>query len=180
MDQAAEIESFLTALRAALGGSAPRDAVRFLLEDKVRILAAQSPPWLAHESDELLLAATPEMTAYHITLTPGIHYPPHDHRMPAMIGLYRGTETSIAYRRHGDALVEERRHDHAGPCVAELPADAIHSVVNLGPAPSAAIHVYFGDLIHVARSVWDAEGRGERPFDNRFYFAQARRWEGAR
>jgi predicted metal-dependent enzyme (double-stranded beta helix superfamily) len=56
-----------------------------------------------------------------------------------------------------------------------LPADVIHSVVNMGAARSAAIHVYFGNLTAVERSVWDLDLREERRFDNRFYFEQARR-----
>ena len=59
--------------------------------------------------------------------------------------------------------------------MAALPADAIHSVVNMGDARSAAIHVYFGDLTVVDRSIWDADGREERAFDNHFYFEQATR-----
>jgi len=72
--------------------------------------------------------------------------------------------------------VRGKRHDYAAPYVAALPADAIHSVVNLGDARSAAIHVYFGDLTAVERSVWDADLREERRFDNGFYFEQAREY----
>jgi predicted metal-dependent enzyme (double-stranded beta helix superfamily) len=91
-----------------------------------------------------------------------------------MIGLYQGVETSFSYRRNGSALVQVARHDHAAPGVAALPADAIHSVVNLGDVRSAAIHVYFGDLTAVARSIWDADLLAERRFDDAFYFEQAR------
>ena len=167
--------AFLGDVRRALTGPAPQQALRTLLEGMVSALTGRGRPWLAHDGDELLLAATPEMTVYHITLSPRIHYPPHDHRMPAMIGLYQGSETSFSYRRNGSALQRVERRDHAAPCVASLPADVIHSVVNMGEARSAAIHVYFGDLGTVERSIWDAELREERRFDNRFYFEQARR-----
>jgi len=146
-----------------------------LLDATVAALHARSGPWIAHDGDEMLLAALPEMTVYHIALSPRIHYPPHDHRMPALIGLYHGMETNISYRREGRALVQAGKHDHAAPCVAALPEDAIHSVVNMGETRSAAIHVYFGDLTAVERSIWDADLRAERPFDNQFYFEQARR-----
>ena len=63
------------------------------------------------------------------------------------------------------------------PFVATLPADVIHSVVNPGDAPSAAIHVYFGDLTTVERSIWSADLREERRFDSRFYVEQARALE---
>jgi len=167
-------DAFLATVRAALTGPAPRPALRTLLDEMVQALSGWPRPWLEHAGDELLLASSPEMTVYHITLTPRIHYPPHDHRMAAMIALYQGSETSFSYRRNGAGLTLLQRHDHAAPGIAELPADAIHSVVNMGTARSAAIHVYFGDLIAAKRSIWDRELRQERPFDNDFYFEQAR------
>jgi predicted metal-dependent enzyme (double-stranded beta helix superfamily) len=166
-------DAFLDDVRRALTGPAPQQALRTLLDGMVSALSGRGRPWLAHDGDELLLAAAPEMTVYHITLSPRIHYPPHDHRMPAMIALYQGTETSFSYRRIGRSLERVQRHDYAAPCIATLPADAIHSVVNMGAARSAAIHVYFGDLTAAERSIWDRDLREERPFDNGFYFDQA-------
>ena len=166
-------DAFLGDVRRALTGPAPQQALRTLLDGMVSALSGRGRPWLAHDGDELQLAAAPEMTVYHITLSPRIHYPPHDHRMPAMIALYQGTETSFSYRRIGRSLEHVQRHDYAAPCIATLPADAIHSVVNMGAARSAAIHVYFGDLTAAERSIWDRDLRQERPFENGFYFDQA-------
>jgi predicted metal-dependent enzyme (double-stranded beta helix superfamily) len=168
------IESFLAAAREALSSASPQQAMQALLDATVEALVARTDRWIEHDSDEMLLASSAELTVYHVALTPRIHYPPHDHRVPAMIALYQGAETSFSYRRNGRALVRVERRDHAAPCVAALPADAIHSVVNLGDVRSAAIHVYFGDLTAVERSIWDADLREERRFDNRFYFEQAR------
>jgi predicted metal-dependent enzyme (double-stranded beta helix superfamily) len=169
------IEGFLAAARQALAGASPQQAMRSLLDATVEALHARTSRWIEHDEDEMLLASSAQLTVYHIALSPRIHYPPHDHRVPAMIALYQGAETSFSYRRNGRALVQSKRHDHTAPCVASLPADAIHSVVNPGDARSAAIHVYFGDLTAVERSIWDADLREERPFDNRFYFEQARK-----
>jgi predicted metal-dependent enzyme (double-stranded beta helix superfamily) len=169
------VDGFIAAARQALACASPQGAMRALLDAIVASLHARSGQWIEQDEDERLLVSTPQLTVYHITLSPRIHYPPHEHRMPAMIGLYQGMETSFSYRRDGKALVQTARHDHAAPCVAALPADVIHSVVNLGAARSAAIHVYFGNLTAVERSVWDLDLREERRFDNRFYFEQARR-----
>ena len=168
------VQGFLAAARHALTAASPQQAMRALLDAMVAALHTRAGRWIEHDGDEMLLCAAPELTVYHIALSPRIHYPPHDHRVPAMIALYQGAETSFSYRRNGGALLREQRHDHAAPCVAALPADAIHSVVNLGDVRSAAIHVYFGDLTALERSVWDADLREERRFDNRFYFEQAR------
>ena len=168
-------EGFLAATRQALAGASPQQAMRALLCAMVEALYARTGRWIEHDDDEMLLTSSPELTVYHIALSPRIHYPPHDHRVPAMIALYQGAETSFSYRRNGRALVLAERHDYAAPSVAALPVDAIHSVVNLGDARSAAIHVYFGDLTAVERSIWDADLREERRFENGFYFEQARR-----
>jgi predicted metal-dependent enzyme (double-stranded beta helix superfamily) len=168
------IEGFLAAARQALAGASPRRAMRTLLDATVEALYARTGRWIEQDGDELLLASSPELTIYHIALSPRIHYPPHDHRVPAMIALYQGAETSFSYQRNGRALVRVKRHDYAAPCATALPADAIHSVVNLGDVRSAAIHVYFGDLTTVERSIWDADLLEERRFDNRFYFEHAR------
>jgi predicted metal-dependent enzyme (double-stranded beta helix superfamily) len=169
------VENFLASARQALAGTSSERAMRALLDATVKALHSRPGKWIEHDDDELLLASSPDLTVYHIALSPRVHYPPHEHRVPAMIGLYHGTETSFSYRRNGTALVQTERHDHAAPCVAALPADVIHSVVNMGSARSAAIHVYFGDLTAVERSIWDLDLCAERRFDNGFYFEQARR-----
>lgn len=50
---------------------------------------------LVHEEDddEVLLHAEPTLTIYHITLSPGLQYPPHDHLLDALIGIYLGDLT---------------------------------------------------------------------------------------
>lgn len=169
------IEDFLATARQALAGPSPQQAVRALLDDTVTALYNRPRRWIEHDGDEMLLASSPQLTVYHIALSPRIHYPPHDHRVPAMIALYHGAETSFSYRRNGTALVRANRQEYAAPCVATLPVDVIHSVVNMGDVRSAAIHIYFGDLPAAERSIWDADLREERRFDDRFYFEQARR-----
>src|SRR5688500_16276024 len=99
--------------------------MRALLDATVATLRTRTDRWIEHDSDEMLLASSPQLTVYHITLTPRIHYPPHDHRIPAMIALYQGAETSFTYRRNGRALVRDERHNYVAPCVAALPADVI-------------------------------------------------------
>jgi predicted metal-dependent enzyme (double-stranded beta helix superfamily) len=47
-------------------------------------------------------------------------------------------------------------------------------VTNLAIEPSAAIHVYLGDLSAQRRSLWTLDLDHERPFDEESYFARAR------
>src|SRR5687768_11986023 len=98
------VEGFLAAARQVLAGASPQQAMRALLDTTVQALSAGAGRWIEHDDDEMLLACSPQLTVYHIALSPRTHYPPHDHRMPAMIALYQGSETSFSYRRNGRAL----------------------------------------------------------------------------
>ena len=82
------IEGFLAAARQALASASPQGAMRALLDATAAALHTRSRRWIEHDDDEMLLASSPELTVYHIALSPRIHYPPHEHRVPAMIGLY--------------------------------------------------------------------------------------------
>jgi predicted metal-dependent enzyme (double-stranded beta helix superfamily) len=125
------------------------------------------------QEDEILLHESAELTVYRLRLTPGIHYPPHDHRMTAIIGLYEGSETNYFYRREGANVISTTRKDSYAPDVLVLAPDTVHSVANPGQSYSGAIHLYLGPLTQIERSIWAADGTGERPFDNSFYFEQA-------
>ncbi|HEX6705648.1 MAG TPA: autotransporter [Albitalea sp.] len=167
------LDRFVDACVAAAGGADPVERVRQLLQAALAEtdLGAALP---ASQEDETLLHASAKLTVYGLRLTPRIHYPPHDHRMVAVIGLYEGVETNSFYRREGSGLVKTALHDSRAPEVFVLPADTIHSVANPGRRHSRAIHVYLGPLTRIERSVWSSDGLQERPFDNAFYFSQAR------
>jgi hypothetical protein len=82
---------------------------------------SSKPHCPAAASDEALLHVSAELTAFHIRLPPGIQYPPHDHGMVALLGLYRGSETNLVYRRAGTSLIETGRIEYQAPTVAALP-----------------------------------------------------------
>jgi predicted metal-dependent enzyme (double-stranded beta helix superfamily) len=168
-----KLDRFIDACLRAAGDADPLERMRQLLQAAVHepTLGTALP---ASQEDETLLHASADLTVYSLRLTPRIHYPPHDHRMAAVIGLYEGVETNYFYRREGPRLVRTTVSDSHAPEVVVLPADTIHSVVNPGRNYSRAIHVYLGPLTKIARSVWTADRLQERPFENSFYFAQAR------
>jgi predicted metal-dependent enzyme (double-stranded beta helix superfamily) len=129
---------------------------------------------------EILLFESAHLTAYHIRLPGGIHYPPHEHRMRVLIGVYDGAETNCFYRRVQDRVIElaATRVFRAGD-VEVLPPDAIHSVANGGPGPSMAVHCYLGNLGAQARGLWSHRLDDEAPFDVGRYFREARPYRTA-
>src|SRR5438874_13833627 len=72
---------------------------------------------LVHEEDddEVLLHASQNLTIYHITLSPGLQYPPHNHLMDALIGIYVGGETNFVYPVAGGTLEVPERRDFTAP-----------------------------------------------------------------
>ena len=172
-----QFDRFIDACLRAANDADPLERMRQLLQATVNEPSLGTALPVSAE-DETLLHASAGLTVYSLRLTPGIHYPPHDHRMAAVIGLYEGVETNYFYRREGSGLVRTTASDSHAPEVVVLASDTIHSVANLGRNYSRAIHVYLGPLTRIERSVWTADGLQERPFDNAFYFAQARALSG--
>ncbi|MBM2710391.1 autotransporter [Mesorhizobium caraganae] len=131
---------------------------------------------LAHEEedDEVLLHASPNLTIYHITLSPGLQYPAHNHLMDALIGIYKGSETNFIYPVDGSEIDTPERQDIAAPTVLHMTADTVHAVANTGSARSGALHVYLGDLTEIDRHMWSPDSNQAEPFDNERYLAGAR------
>jgi len=131
---------------------------------------------LVHEAsdDEVLLYASDTLTIYHITLTPGLQYPPHSHLMDALIGIYQGKETNFIYPRSDGRVQVPERCEAIAPEVVHLSPDIVHAVANPGMARSGALHVYLGDLLHTKRQMWRFTGDLPDAFDNDRYLAEAR------
>ncbi|WP_245262538.1 hypothetical protein [Mesorhizobium sp. LSJC269B00] len=122
----------------------------------------------------MLLHASPDLTIYHITLSPGLQYPPHNHLMDALIGIYKGSETNFIYPVDGSEIDAPERHDVAAPAVVHMNPDTVHAVANTGSARSGALHVYLGNLTETHRHMWSPDSTHAEPFDNERYLAGAR------
>ncbi|PBC22182.1 MULTISPECIES: autotransporter [unclassified Mesorhizobium] len=158
----------------AAAGANPFEDVKAVLSDYTNRFHARGG--LAHEEedDELLLHASPQLTIYHITLSPGVQYPPHNHLMDALIGIYWGGETNFIYPLAGQKVDEPERQDFSAPALVHMSSSTIHSVANTGSARSGALHVYLGDLPGADRQLWSLADNRPEPFDNARYMAGAR------
>ena len=113
-----------------------------------------------------VLYRSPELTVLNVVWPPLMKLFPHDHRMWAAIGIYRGREDNAFYRRRGDALVPSGGRELMERAVLLLGDDAIHSVHNpAGSSYTGAIHVYGGDFVGTPRSQWDPDSLTEQPYD---------------
>jgi predicted metal-dependent enzyme (double-stranded beta helix superfamily) len=109
------------------------------------------------ENDTLF--SSPTLTVQRILWPGGVGSPPHEHRMWAVIGVYRGEELNRLFERTPDGLKEcgdrvvRRRETIA------LDRDVIHSVENPHRELTAGLHVYGGDIRGIDRSAWGPDGR---------------------
>jgi predicted metal-dependent enzyme (double-stranded beta helix superfamily) len=163
-----ELERFIEDCRAALAEDASHKAVREVVAravaDPAGVLRGLGEPKRGeiqklHHSDAL--------TILNVIWPPYMTIMPHNHQMWAVIGVYRGREDNIFWRR----LAEGGRVEAAGARAlgdrdaVPLGRDIIHSVTNPIPRLTGAIHVYGGDFFAARRSEWDPETLSERPYD---------------
>jgi len=169
------LEAAVSSIIDAARGASPIESVRAaLLECTVRFHALRG---LVHEApgDEVLLHAGEHLTIYHITLTPGVIYPPHNHLMHALIGIYKGAETNLIYPASGGGrLGVPKRDEVSAPAIVHMEPQTIHAVANTGEERSGALHVYFGNLLEVQRQIWMPGEPGPQPFDNARYLEGSR------
>ncbi len=163
--------AFADACRDALGeGGRGPDAIVQLVTDAIADLGALKAGLPELTEDETLLHMCDRVTIFAIRLTPGLLYPPHNHFMPVVIGLYGGAETNITYDEVDETLVSTGKKHLKAPAVHRLPEPAIHAVVNEGQDYSEALHVYCGNLANTNRNVWDLERQKKLTFTEERYF----------
>ena len=115
------------------------------------------------------LHRSPMLTILHIVWPPSFTQTPHNHLLWAELGVYSGREDNIFWRRcaSGSKWTIEATGGAsmcAGTCLS-LERDVIHSVTNPLDIVTASLHVYGGDLVSAARSMWDGETLVEAPLD---------------
>jgi predicted metal-dependent enzyme (double-stranded beta helix superfamily) len=158
--------AFVAACRAALRSDPLLPALGAVVQAAVRdpaqlqeLIPAQPVLRVSVWTDE------PGLCVAVLISPPGFTFPPHEHLMPSVVGVFSGVEENIYYRRSGRGLVEiGRRRVDAGQAVAH-DEDVIHSISNGSHDALGAIHVYAGDFFRKPRSEWSTDLSGEHPYD---------------
>lgn len=158
----------------AAEGSDPLQRIKTVLNGLTNRFHTSGALVHEEEDDEVLLHASPNLTIYHITLSPGLQYPPHNHLMDALIGIYKGGETNFIYPVVGDEIGIPERQDYTAPALVHLSPHSVHAVANTGSGRSGALHVYLGDLTQTRRQMWSFQSNRAEPFDNDRYLDGAR------
>ncbi|MGQ0802846.1 MAG: hypothetical protein ACT4PI_03120 [Actinomycetota bacterium] len=152
-----DVDEFVEECRGALGENEPRLAVRDLLERTVRRGDELERVLPARRGELTPLYTGPDLTVMKVIWAPGMSIYPHDHRMWAAIGIYRGREDNTFFRRTGDEIVRSGTKESNDGDVILLGDDVVHAVENPLSECTGAIHVYGGDFFNREMSQWDPE-----------------------
>ena len=168
-------DTFVTRTRAAAASEQPVRAINAVMREAVADPAAVAACVPEYEGDELALFESDEVSIYCARFFAGEVVPPHNHKIPAFIGVYEGTEVNRLFRHdaHGLRMVAEK---HIGPGeTLSIGSEGIHGVYASGGKDSLGLHVYLGALKSVSRSIFHPESGRELPFTDENYRALLRR-----
>jgi predicted metal-dependent enzyme (double-stranded beta helix superfamily) len=133
------------------GQASVADALNTALVDHERLAAAiraRPKPWFFAADDTLTIFCTEGR--------PGNASSPHNHGSWSVLGCFDGSEESwwhetdpaAGLRQIGSGVLR------AGEA-HQLPADAIHAVMNRWTTPNGVVHIYQGNFLATERHIWD-------------------------
>lgn len=179
-----DLEQFIGDCKAAVKDSAQTKAIRETVLRAIEDVPALEKTLGAPERGGVQrIYVSDELTILNVVWAPFMTLRPHNHNMWAVIGVYRGREDNIFWRRLKDdsaGRIEAAGAKSLGPGdVRPLGNDIIHSVTNPTSRLTGAIHVYGGDFFEMHRSEWEPVGLTERDYDiekNMQHFEDANRY----
>jgi predicted metal-dependent enzyme (double-stranded beta helix superfamily) len=177
-----DLDQFIADLRATLPEKSRqpmKEVVARAVSDPAALMRAIGEP---DKAGVQVLHRSPDLTVLNLLWAPRQIALPHDHRMPALIGMYTGREDNIFWRRLPGGKVEAAGAQSMSEReTAPLGPEIIHSVTNPIARLTGAIHVYGGDFFAAERSEWDPETLTEQRYDPektvRYFDDANRSWE---
>lgn len=103
---------------------------------------------------EQVVHQTETLTVMILGTLPGVLQPPHNHEMHAIIGVFEGREDQRFYAQSREGVSETAGRAVEAGEVMVLGERAIHAISSPAGQAARAIHVYFGDIYAVARSLF--------------------------
>lgn len=157
-----EREGFIEQCRAAVREKDGHKIVRELLQEVVSDPAAIEKELQTPERGFVeKIYVGPDLTIIHLGWPPKMVLRPHNHKMWANIGIYRGREDNMFWRElppdSAEGIEAAGAKSIGEGDVAPLGKDIIHSVANPTNRLTCALHVYGGDFFEMERNEWDPD-----------------------
>jgi predicted metal-dependent enzyme (double-stranded beta helix superfamily) len=106
-------------------------------------------------ADEVMLYEDKTVSVWICRFDPHTVIPPHEHKMNAFIGVFKGREKNHFFKNDADGLkYMSTKIVDAGDMIS-IGSDGLHSVVAEGEEDCYSLHVYTGPLSKIKRSLFD-------------------------
>jgi predicted metal-dependent enzyme (double-stranded beta helix superfamily) len=97
------------------------------------------------------------LTVVTVDVNPGVEQPPHEHLMPAIIGVFEGAEVHRFYSRGADGISRSGGRTVGVGDVLSLGSESVHAIASADQTWCRGIHVYLGSLSSAKRMMFHPE-----------------------
>jgi len=165
------IQQFIKQIRQLINCPDPLNEIKGYLNTLTCETLMKQVPF--YDDLEVCLFEDKTVSIWYCRFIPGIKVPPHDHQMDVVVKIFDGTEHHGFYKNdNGKLIALKSTQVNAGEIVV-LNGEQIHDVTPDKHKVSQALHVYFGPLNKIKRTVWDKENNKALPFTIENYQALA-------
>lgn len=151
-----DLDALVEEIKTASRSDNPRKDIKTIMEhvfEDTNVIQKNIPTF---DEDEVNLFEDDRISIWVCRFMPGAPIPAHDHQMNAMIGLYSGVERNRFFKLTTSETITETGHVDITPGeILNIAPTAIHTVECISQEPSRGIHVYFGPLQAIDRSLFD-------------------------
>ena len=142
------------------------DLMKYTFSDPEDLQTSITP----YDGQEKILYSDTSVSVYWVRFIANELVPPHNHKMPAFIGVYQGAEVNHLYRRTADGLLELVTSKRIGLGeTLSMGAEGIHGVNAEGEEDSLGLHIYLGQLPETERDIFNPDTGEAMPFTDQNY-----------
>jgi predicted metal-dependent enzyme (double-stranded beta helix superfamily) len=149
-------DQFVIEARAAVASDKPTQAIRLLMQETLKskeALVDNNP--LEKDADEIMLFEDDTVSVWICRFDPYTVVPPHEHKMNAFIGVFKGREKNHFFKNDANGLKYQSTQIIDAGQMTSIGTDGLHAVVAEGEEDCYSLHVYTGPLSKVKRSLFD-------------------------
>jgi len=149
-------DQFVTEARAAAVSDKPTLTIRTLMLKTLETpeaLVADNP--LEDNADEVMLFEDETVSVWVCRFDPYTVVPPHEHKMNAFIGVFKGREKNHFFKKDANGLKYKSTQIIDTGQMTSIGTDGLHAVVAEGEEDCYSLHVYTGPLSKIKRSLFD-------------------------
>jgi predicted metal-dependent enzyme (double-stranded beta helix superfamily) len=147
---------FITEVRAAVISDKPTQAICSLMQkalETTEALVADNP--LEEGAYELMLFEDDTVSVWVCRFDPHTVVPPHEHKMNAFIGVFKGQEKNHFFKNEAGGLKYQSTKIIESGQMTSIGSNGLHAVVAEGENDCYSLHVYTGPLSTIKRSLFD-------------------------